>query len=106
MSSNWFTYIILTTNDKYYTGITTDLFRRFKEHETQKKGAKYTRFNKPSKYVVAWQLSNRSEASKTEATIKKLSRIQKENLIKFPSEIRELTGLKSIKSVNLKDYTI
>lgn len=78
--SDWFLYIVETENGKLYTGITTDLERRFKEHCENKKGAKFFRSSAALKMVYSEKLPNRSEASKREAEIKKLSRAQKLNL--------------------------
>lgn len=80
-SKNWFLYIILTTNNKLYTGITTDLERRFNEHKNSKKGAKFFRSHTPKKIIHSEIFSNRSEASKRESYIKSLTRKQKDELI-------------------------
>jgi putative endonuclease len=78
----WYLYIILTKNGKLYTGITTDLDRRFEEHKTGVKGAKFTKANPPKKIVYTEELVDRSTASKREWEIKKLTRKQKEALYK------------------------
>jgi putative endonuclease len=81
--SEWFVYIIATEKDRLYTGITTDVERRFKEHSGEKpRGAKYFRSDKPQKIVYVEACKNRSEALIKEAQIKRLSRLQKENFIK------------------------
>lgn len=80
MKKNWTLYIIETINGKLYTGITTDLDRRFKEHQDGT-GAKFLKSNKPKKIVYTEQLEDRSQATKKELQIKKLSRIQKIKLI-------------------------
>lgn len=80
-SKNWFLYIILTTNNKLYTGITTDVERRFEEHKNSKKGAKFFRSNTPKKIMYTESFPNRSEASKRESYIKSLTRKQKDELI-------------------------
>ncbi|EQC43017.1 GIY-YIG catalytic domain protein [Bacteriovorax sp. BSW11_IV] len=79
---NWFLYIIKTKNNKLYTGITTDVERRFEEHKSGKKGAKFFRGNTPVKIMYTEVCKNRSEASKREAHIKSLTRPQKDALIK------------------------
>jgi putative endonuclease len=78
----WFLYIILTKNDKLYTGITTDVERRFEEHKSGIKGAKFTKANPPQKIVYTEEFPDRSRASKREWEIKKLTRKQKEALLK------------------------
>lgn len=77
----WTVYIILTQKNKLYTGITTDLNRRFNEHQNSSKGAKFFRSDKPIKIVYSELFENRSIASKREVQIKKMSRKQKEELI-------------------------
>ena len=78
-----YTYIIRCTDDSLYTGITTDVKRRFEEHLSQsEKSAKYTRTHKAIKIEAVWQSENRISASRLEYHIKRLTKAQKENLIK------------------------
>ncbi len=77
----WFVYIIHCTDDSLYTGITTDVDRRYIQHSMQQ-GAKYFRGRKPKKIVYQECGHNRSTASKREIEIKKLSRANKLRLIK------------------------
>ena len=77
----WFIYIIETKNKKLYTGITTNLERRFKEHKTHKKGAKFFNTDSAKKIVYFETAKNRSKASKREHEIKNLSRTDKLKLI-------------------------
>jgi putative endonuclease len=81
MQKQWYVYILKTINNQLYTGITVDVERRFQEHLTQKVGAKYLKKNRPKEILFIAFFKNRSLASKREAEIKKLSRIQKEELI-------------------------
>ncbi len=78
--SIWQVYIIETQDKTLYTGITNDLANRWLAHQ-QGKGAKYFRLHKPEKIVYVEACANRSEASKREAEIKKLTRLEKELLI-------------------------
>ena len=77
----WFVYLLECADKSLYCGITTSLNRRVDEHNTSKKGAKYTRYRRPVRVVWSKSLNSRSEASKEEARIKKLSRKEKINLI-------------------------
>ena len=77
----WTVYILKCGDGSYYTGITNDLDKRIADHESGN-GAKYTRGRGPFTLVHTEVLSNRSEASKREIAIKKLSRVEKEALIK------------------------
>ena len=79
----YFVYIIKCKDQTLYTGITTNLDRRINEHNDSKLGAKYTKVRRPVKLVYSNQFINRSEASREEARIKKLSRQQKIDLFKL-----------------------
>lgn len=81
-SKNWWVYIIETEKGHLYTGITTDIERRFKEHASGKKGAKYFGVSAPSSILFKKKFPDRSTASKFEAAVKKLPRSQKLDLIK------------------------
>jgi len=78
----YYLYILECADQTLYTGITVDLERRVKEHNTSKLGAKYTHARRPVKLVYSKKFRNRSLASKAEAKIKMLSRIEKLELIK------------------------
>lgn len=73
---NWHVYIILCSDDSLYTGITTDVDRRFQEHAGGR-GAKYFRGRQPLRVVYVEQGHSRSSASIREAQIKKLTREEK-----------------------------
>ena len=77
---NWQVYIIVCTDNSLYTGITTDIERRFREHAGVQ-GAKYFRGRTPDKVVYLEGGHSRSTASKREAAIKKLLRADKLRLI-------------------------
>ncbi len=79
--SCWEVYIILSKNGKLYTGITNNLDKRFKEHLEGKNGARFFHFAEPDRIVYREKQGNRSEASKREWAIKKLTRAQKLALI-------------------------
>lgn len=88
MSDNsWFVYIIKTDKNNLYTGISTNVERRFNEHldafnrKPKAKGAKFFYSQKPLEVIYQKSFASRSEASKKEAAIKKLSRQQKLKLI-------------------------
>ena len=80
-NKNWQVYIIQTKTGKLYTGITTDINRRWSEHKN-KKGAKYFRLENPQEVVFMEDCKNRSEATKRELEIKRFSRNKKLRLIK------------------------
>ena len=78
----WWVYLVICSDGSLYTGITTNVERRISEHNTSKKGAKYTRNKRPVRLVYSEVQSDRSTASKREYFIKKLSRDEKLKLIK------------------------
>jgi len=82
MQKKWWVYIVECADGSYYTGITTDVKRRINEHNYSFKSAKYTRSRRPVKLLRTWEFENRSDASKEECRIKKLSRKNKESLLK------------------------
>ncbi|MBP6859915.1 MAG: GIY-YIG nuclease family protein [Candidatus Magasanikbacteria bacterium] len=77
----YYLYILECADKTLYTGITVDLERRVREHNTSAIGAKYTRARRPVRLVYSKKFRNRSTASKAESKIKKLSREAKLHLI-------------------------
>lgn len=78
--------MVRCADDTLYTGVTTNLDRRIKEHNShQQKGARYTRARRPVSLVYTELAENRSEASVKEYSIKQLSRAQKESLCRSVS---------------------
>ena len=65
-----------------YTGITRDVARRVKEHNSNGMlAARYTRARRPVKLVYQEPAATRSAASKREYRIKRLSRGDKQVLV-------------------------
>ena len=79
---HWFLYVVRCGDDTLYTGVTTDLNRRVNEHNTSKRGAKYTKTRRPVNLIWSNKYNNRSEAQSAEYNFKKLSRKQKLDIIK------------------------
>ena len=77
---NWQVYMILCSDNSLYTGITTDVQRRFSQHLAGT-GAKYFRGRIPHRLVYVEGGHNRSTASRREAQIKKLRSDEKRQLI-------------------------
>lgn len=79
--ADWHLYIIRVRSGSLYTGIATDVDRRFAEHvEGGKKGSKYLRARGPLTLVYREKIGTRSQASKIEAVVKNLPKPQKESL--------------------------
>ena len=79
----YYIYMLRCKDNSIYTGITTDISRRMKEHfNKEKRCAKYTLTHSAKKLEAFWVAENKSLASKLEFNIKKLKKQEKENLIK------------------------
>jgi putative endonuclease len=78
---NWRLYVVRCSDDTLYTGITNDLERRINEHNTSKRGAKYTKTRRPVELIYYESYKNRSAAQQAEYAFKKLKREQKEKKI-------------------------
>lgn len=80
--SMYVVYMLLCNDGTLYTGITTDVTRRLKEHNSgTHKSAKYTRARLPVTLVYTKIYPSRKEAAQEEYRIKQLSRKEKEQLI-------------------------
>jgi putative endonuclease len=80
--SDWIVYILRCSDNSLYTGITRDLDRRLDEHNNSNRLASaYTRARRPVSLVYQESHKDRSSASKREALIKKMTKIEKEEMI-------------------------
>lgn len=82
-ATNFFVYIARCADNTLYTGYTTDINRRAKEHN-QGLGAKYTAHRRPVVIVYTEKCKSQSAAKSREYAIKKLTREAKQNLINQP----------------------
>ncbi len=78
----YFVYIIKCNDNKFYTGVTSDLNRRYLEHKYGK-GGKFTKDRKVVKLVYSEKYLISKDAFRRERQIKGWRREKKENLIKF-----------------------
>lgn len=86
----YYIYVLRCADNSLYTGITTDIERRFSEHTSRRSsGEKYTRSKKAVSIEALWSCVSRSEASKLEYAFKKLSKIKKEEIISNPILLNE-----------------
>ena len=76
----WYVYMLRCGDGSLYTGSTTDVARRLREHQGGT-GARYTRSRPPVTLAYAEEAPDRSAAQRREAAIKKLPRAQKLKLI-------------------------
>ena len=76
-----YTYIVKCSDGTFYTGWTNDLTRRMEAHN-QGRGAKYTMARRPVTLIYYETFETKEEAMKREYAIKRLSRKEKEELIR------------------------
>ena len=77
---HWLVYMLECSDNSIYTGITNNLENRLKKHQSGD-GAKYLRGRLPIKLIYKELFINRSEATKREIYIKKMSKKEKKILI-------------------------
>jgi len=93
LQSKWWMYVIETEQGALYTGVTTDVTRRFSEHcqvferVPGAKGAKFFRCYKPKAVVYTLKCSSQSEACQRESAFKALTRVKKLQHIRQNSEV-------------------
>ncbi|OOV54547.1 endonuclease, partial [Clostridium botulinum D/C] len=75
-----YVYILECSDGTLYTGWTTDIGRRVKEHNNGK-GAKYTKARRPVTLKYYEEFKTKNEAMKRECAIKRLTRKEKIELI-------------------------
>ena len=79
-------YILRCTKDTLYTGITTDIKRRLREHLTRSgTGAKYTRAHPVEGLAALWQVADLREAARVDYRIKHYAPAKKRRLVATPS---------------------
>jgi len=76
---SWFVYLIECRGESIYTGIATDVERRYAMHVAGK-GARYTRSHPPVRLLARFEFADRSAASRAEYAIKQLSPARKRAL--------------------------
>lgn len=91
MVLDWHLYLVRCRDGSLYTGITTDVARRFAEHrENNYAGAKYLRGRGPLTLVFQKKLGSRRLALVVESKVKKLPKARKEELVSASKHIDEI----------------
>ena len=75
----WYVYMLRCADGSYYTGSTTDVARRFAQHQSGR-GAKYTRSHPPVAVAYQEPAADKSAAFRREAAIKNMTHRQKQEL--------------------------
>lgn len=89
-----YAYIVECSDGSYYAGWTNDLETRIRHHNEGKQGAKYTRSRRPVTLVYYEEFATPQEAMSREWHIKRLSRSEKEELVKgfSPAALKNKTN--------------
>lgn len=80
----YYVYILRCADGSLYTGITSEPRRRFAEHISGIRGAKYTRMRRPEALAALWKAGTHTDAARLEWRIKRLRRAQKLALLEHP----------------------
>lgn len=93
----WYLYILRCRDGSFYTGVTTDIDRRLRQH---RKGtaSRYTRSRRPLMLIHQEKCGNRSQALRRECVVKALSRRRKEELIRDVNPLKAKSIRKSGRS--------
>ncbi len=88
MEKVYYIYMLECDNGALYTGYTTDIERRVREHLGGNRRAKFTAGFRPVRTAACWKLrGTRSDALKVEAFIKGMSRTEKDGLVAAPERL-------------------
>ena len=85
----WSLYVLRCADRSLYTGISTDVARRLREHRDSARGARYLRGRAPLTLVFEVPVGDRSAASRAENRVKSLSKTEKESLLASPDTLRQ-----------------
>lgn len=87
----WWVYIVRCRDDSLYTGITTDVKRRFKQHQNAT-GAKYLKSRSPMELVFQRRIGSKSQALKIEIAIKRFPKTKKLRIINERKYFKDTFG--------------
>jgi predicted GIY-YIG superfamily endonuclease len=90
-AGGWFVYLLRCADSSLYTGITTDVGRRCRQHNAGT-ASRYTRSRRPVRLVYQEAHPDRGSALRREAAIKALSRREKQALIRRARRGRRRAG--------------
>jgi len=85
----WSVYVLRCADNSLYTGISTDVHRRLRQHDGGIGGAKYLQGRRPLRLVFEHRVGDRGAASRVEYRLKQLNKNEKERLLKNPDQLRE-----------------
>ncbi|HEX9851799.1 MAG TPA: GIY-YIG nuclease family protein [Woeseiaceae bacterium] len=86
-TTSWSLYLLRCADGAIYTGITTDVARRYDDHQSGTRGSKYLRGRRPLELLYQRCIGNRSQASRIEHRVRNLPRIRKEDVAQVDAVI-------------------
>ena len=86
----WSVYLIRMRNNSLYCGVTIDVSRRFKQHQTGNQGAKALKGKGPLLLVWSQEVGDKRLAMQLEYRIKRLTKAKKEALIQGQWDVLSL----------------
>jgi putative endonuclease len=86
----YYLYILRCSDQTLYTGVTTNVPRRVREHNSSARGAKYTHSRRPVALAFSKKFRTRSRALKKEYQVKRLTRKKKLALIREAEKRRRV----------------
>jgi putative endonuclease len=90
----WYLYLIRSARGTLYTGITTDVARRFRQHAGQGRGAsRYLRGSGPLQLVYRVRIGNHALALRAEHRLRRLRKAEKESIVSTKLRTRALLRL-------------
>ncbi len=92
----YYVYILICSDDSYYTGITNNISKRLSEHNNSLDKSSYTYSRRPAKVIYQETFQNPNDAIMWEKRIKGWSRKKKEALIN--GDFEELKNLSNQKN--------
>ena len=78
--NDWCVYMLRCADDTLYTGVTNNIEKRIRTHNTSSAGAKYTKARRPVTLAYLEEFLTRGEALQREAVLRKLPRTVKLDL--------------------------
>jgi putative endonuclease len=89
--TDWHLYIVRCDDGSLYTGVSTDVARRFREHQRGgQRAARYLRGRKPVAMIFTERVGDRSAALIAEHAIKRLGKVHKEALARGAVALRDM----------------
>jgi predicted GIY-YIG superfamily endonuclease len=79
---DWFFYVVRCADSSLYAGVSTDVQRRVREHNSGARGAKYTRSRRPVSLAHYERFNDKGDALRREYSFKQLTRAEKLKVIK------------------------